>query len=184
MDAYPNSQPVCPACGYSLKDLPIQGACPECGGAYTPVSLAYAEKPGERKRMKTAWLAVLLPVVVLLPIWAARLFTAGATMAVVALVILVFPAVVLSMSVVRAAPFHSAGRVLAVSAVSTLIVLLISAVCLDPTVRRSLGLGLDAAIVGGVAIVVLAIVLPGLVLWVWGRVAPRSAAGEPGTRRS
>lgn len=184
MDAYPNSQPVCPACGYSLKDLPIQGACPECGGAYTPVSLAYAEKPGERKRVKTAWLAVLLPVVVLLPVWAARLFMAGATMAVVGVVILVFPAVALSVSVARTAPFHSAARVLAVSAASTLIVLLISAVCLDPAVRRSLGLGLDAAIIGGVAIVVLAVVLPGLVLWFWGRVAPCGAAGEPGPRRS
>ena len=30
------SEPACPTCAFSLKGLPDQGNCPECGGAYDP----------------------------------------------------------------------------------------------------------------------------------------------------
>jgi hypothetical protein len=69
-DAAALDDPLCPACGYSLRGLPTDGVCPECSAAYTPQSVLRYSVPPSPWRMTlrigwplfafTAFLALLL----------------------------------------------------------------------------------------------------------------------------
>lgn len=56
------SDPTCPRCGYSLRDLPIPGSCPECGLSYdTNVLSAPLRVP------RLGWALLLVPLLAFIP---------------------------------------------------------------------------------------------------------------------
>jgi len=82
--------PMCPQCGYTLKGLPAEGHCPECGltyGAEQIVFYAWGQQPSTRK--SPAWFIALLAfdgLFVLYPWFAVLSFPLG-----------IFPRVIQSM---------------------------------------------------------------------------------------
>jgi len=50
------SEPACPTCAFSLKGLPDQGKCPECGGAYDPDNIFPLVPPSP---LRALWHAVI-----------------------------------------------------------------------------------------------------------------------------
>ncbi len=51
------SDPTCPRCGYSLRDLPVPGSCPECGLSYDKDVLS-----APLRVPRLGWALVLVPL--------------------------------------------------------------------------------------------------------------------------
>lgn len=56
---------VCEGCGYSLRGLPTEGFCPECGAAYSGNGVERVTRHGWRLVVKRPWLLVYTLVCVL-----------------------------------------------------------------------------------------------------------------------
>ncbi|MCH8824761.1 MAG: hypothetical protein IH984_14780 [Planctomycetes bacterium] len=61
-----NSDPICPGCGYCLRDLPVPGSCPECGLSYDKDVLS-----APMRVPRLGWALLLIPLlayILVLPI--------------------------------------------------------------------------------------------------------------------